>query len=152
MDAREELVWKYIVSMGGVASAKKVAKNCDVTVSYAQSIIDRIGTPKEVLDAAQQKPERVRLLQRGIELTSGDRNKTYGAPWNNLTSCAQMWEAYLGSKYGFEVHLVAEDVAHLMQLVKMTRTFNGDYHADNYLDNAVYGAIAGECRQIEDGL
>jgi hypothetical protein len=150
VNAREELVWKYLVSVGGVANAEMIVENCGVERDYAQSIIDRIGTPREVLEVAKQDPERVRLLRRGIELTSGDRNKTYGAPWNNLTDCAQLWEAYLGAKYGFEARLVAEDIAHMMQLVKMTRTFKGTYHDDNYLDNATYGAIAGECRKIEE--
>ena len=96
-----------------------------------------------------KEPERVRLLKRGIELTAGDRNETYGDPWSNLTDCAQLWEAYLGAKLGGDVKLVAEDVAHMMALVKMTRSFRGNYHDDNYLDAAVYMAIAGECRKQE---
>jgi hypothetical protein len=95
-------------------------------------------------------PERIRLLKRGIELTGGDRNETYGPPHRNLTACATMWEGYLSAKFNMTVHLTGEDVGHMMQLVKMTRTFYGPYHADNYLDNAVYGAIAGECRMIEE--
>lgn len=152
MNKREELVWKYLVSVGGLADADQVANECNVHRDYAQGIIDRIGTPREVLEAAQSQPERIRLLKRGIELTGGDRNKTYGEPWENLTDCAQMWEAYLGAKWGFSGKIVAEDVAHMMQLVKMTRTFRGSYHDDNYLDNATYGAIAGECRKIEEEL
>jgi hypothetical protein len=97
-------------------------------------------------------PERARLLARGLELTLHDRNKSYGPPWENLTACAQLWEAYLGAKFNITIGLTAEDVAHMMQLVKMTRTFHGEYHADNYLDNAVYGAIAGECRQCEESF
>jgi hypothetical protein len=101
---------------------------------------------------SKDEPERIRLLEKGIELTGGDRNETYGPPWDNLTACAQLWEAYIGAKFGAELKMTAEDVAHMMQLVKMTRTFHGSYHADNYLDNAVYGAIAGECRQHEEKL
>lgn len=109
-------------------------------------------------DPETPDPERIRLLKRGIELTGGDRNKTYGPPHANLSACAMVWEAYLTAKYDNQLallgraHLTAEDVAHMMQLVKMTRTFSPGYHADNYLDNAVYGAIAGECRQTEEGL
>ena len=107
-------------------------------------------------DQEQPDPERIRLLKLGIGLTGGDRNQTYGHPYDNLSACAVMWSAYLVSKYGGQVidpvpfSLNAEDVAHMMQLVKMTRTFHGSYHADNYLDNAVYGAIAGECRMEEE--
>jgi hypothetical protein len=137
------------------ASADEVALNCDVSVSYAAALIARIGTPRELLTDADFTPapyaERIRLLSKGIELTGGDRNAVYGDPWDNLTACAALWEAYLTAKYS-EVHLVAEDVAHMMQLVKMTRTFHGGYHADNYVDNATYGAIAGECRKIEESF
>lgn len=151
MTPTEERCWNYLVA-NPTAEAGDVVLNCDVELGYAQDLIGRIGTPREVLTAPKVvEPERIRLLKRGIELTGGDRNKTYGDPWNNLTACATVWEAYLTAKYG-EIHLVAEDVAHMMQLIKMTRTFHGEYHADNYLDNAVYGAIAGECREYEDGL
>jgi len=102
---------------------------------------------------SKDEPERIRLLKKGIELTGGDRNEAYGPPWDNLTACAQLWEAYLDAKFDeCNIKLTAEDVAHMMQLVKMTRTFYGPYHADNYLDNATYGAIAGECRQYEEKL
>jgi len=39
-----------------------------------------------------------------------------------------------------------------MVLVKMTRTFYGTYHADSALDGAVYMAIAGECRMVEESF
>jgi hypothetical protein len=155
MGAVEELVWERLVKLwtnhGQLPSAELLAETCNVEVDYAQRIIDRIGTPKEVLEGTKDMPERARLLSRGLELTNGDRNKTYGPPWNNLTDCAQLWEAYLAAKYGIGFSLVAEDVAHMMQLVKITRTFHGAYHDDNYVDNATYGAIAGECRKIEEG-
>jgi len=99
-----------------------------------------------------ETPERIRLLKRGIELTGGDRNASYGPPYDNLTACAEMWRAYLAAKHGnaAPLYFSAEDVAHMMTLVKMTRTFYGSYHADNYLDGAVYQAIAGECRLEEE--
>ena len=125
------------------ATAPEIARMYCLDLSYVESVLAKAGP-------ADDLSERVRLLQRGIELTAGDRNKTYGNPWSNLTSCAKLWEAYLSAKLHEDIKLVAEDVAHMMQLVKMTRTFHGRYHADNYLDNAVYGAIAGECRKYEE--
>jgi hypothetical protein len=106
----------------------------------------------------EHTPERIRLLRAGIELTAGDRNRAYGPPYDNLDACAQVMSAYLRAKFGGQLvdvdlfRLTAEDVAHFMQIVKMTRTFYGPYHPDNYLDNAVYGAIAGECRMFEESL
>ena len=140
MDKLEQAVWDYIIEHPN-ADAMDVSLKCGVSDQYVQRLIDKIGS---------REPERIRLLEKGIKLTSGDRDKTYGPPWDNLTSCAQVWEAYLGAKFNQNIKLTAEDVAHMMQLVKMTRTFHGSYHADNYLDNAVYGAIAGECRKYEE--
>ena len=194
MEKREELVWRFLLSAKGEPLenlANKAAMSCGVTESYAQGIIDRIGTPWEVLydgnakaiamhslkettlslmaavdeesekyaspgqvhnKPRDEKPERVKLMEAGIKATAGDRNKTYGNPWDNMTNTAQLFEAYLDAKYGLGTKLVGEDVAHLMQLVKIARTFNTGYHADSYTDNAAYGAIAGECRKTEEGL
>jgi hypothetical protein len=73
-----------------------------------------------------------------------------------------MINAYINSKQrciartrdSYEVALNAEDVAWIMVLVKMARSFQPGYHPDNYTDAAAYSAIAGECREIqieEDG-
>lgn len=127
----------------------------------ASTIAAELGIPEEKVTKVLAKsgsiePERIRLLKKGIELTGGDRNATYGPPYDNLNACAVVWGAYLYAKYGGKVvdpmqfELTAEDVAHMMTLVKMTRTFHGRYHADNYLDGGVYQAIAGECRMEEE--
>jgi hypothetical protein len=142
MTSFEERVWEIHMKSPHLG-ASQIALIVDAEHSEVSAVLNKRGTPPE-------KPERVRLLEKGLELTTGDRDKTYGPPWDNLTACAMLWEAYLSAKLNQDIRLVAEDVAHMMQLVKMTRTFHGSYHADNYLDNAVYGAIAGECRQYEE--
>lgn len=142
MSPSEQTIWRYKVEKPD-ATADEIAAIHHLDLDYVKSVLARVSSPPEV-------PERVRLLRRGIELTSGDRNRTYGDPWDNLTDCAQMWEAYLSAKLKCDIHLVAEDVANMMSLVKMTRSFYGTYHDDNYLDSAVYQAIAGECRRREE--
>ena len=97
------------------------------------------------------KPHRVRFLRTAIKLTTGDRDKEYGKPWDNLTDCAQLFEAYLNAKHGAELHLTAEDAAWLNVLQKMARTFSGNVKEDTYIDAAAYAAIAGECA-IEEKL
>jgi hypothetical protein len=150
MTSDEERCWKYILA-NRQATADEVAEKCDVGKAYAVALLSRIASEnwREPV-ASEKQPERLRLLQRGMELTGGDRNKTYGPPWANLTTHAVLWEAYLEAKFNLDIKLTAEDVAHMMTLVKMTRTFHGSYHADNYLDGAVYQAIAGECRLEEE--
>lgn len=141
MDTAEH-VWSTIVR-NPTWPLSKVAAECGVSEEYVAKLKSKSGSAE---------PERVRLLKKGIDLTNGDRNRTYGPPFDNLDACAKMWSSYMSAKYEIPetFRFTAEDVAHMMQLVKMTRTFHGPYHADNYLDNAVYGAIAGECRLEEE--
>lgn len=171
MSIEEADVWNYLLQHK-TASAREVADNCKVSVDFAQHCIDRIGTPREVFEKElraelrademnqprETKPTRVQTLETAIKLTGGDRNKSYGPPYDNLSDCANLWNAYINSKLGcivpkgdggYEVRLNAEDVSWLMVLVKMTRSFNPGYHPDNYTDAAAYSAIAGECREIQ---
>ena len=99
-------------------------------------------------------PPRVQFLNTAISLTAGDRDKEYGRPWDNLTACAQLFEAYLNTKFGCEAELklTAEDVAWLNVLQKMARTFFGNVKHDTYIDAAAYAAIAGECAIEEKSL
>lgn len=159
----ETRVWMYLLEHP-LAKAGDVAMNCDVHVDFAQSCIDRIGTPREVFEkeakTAQQewedetimiqsevKPTRVQTLETAIKLTAGDRNKAYGPPHRNLSDCALLWDAYLAIRNGAQID--AEAVAWMNVLQKIARSAQPGYHPDNYTDAAAYSAIAGECRQIE---
>ena len=149
----EHRVWTYLLG-NPLATAKDLHIACEVPIELAQSCIDRIGTPREVFEqeAKQRevKPTRVQTLETAIHLTGGDRNKSYGPPYDNLSDCADLWNAYINTKMGcLTVQLNAEDVAWMMTLVKMTRSFQSGYHPDNYTDAAAYSAIAGECREIQ---
>jgi len=100
------------------------------------------------------KPTRQQMLETATNLTCGDRNESYGPPFDNLSDCAALWTSYLNTKYRDshrpwepQLQMDAEDVAWMMSLVKMTRSFQTGYHADNYVDSAAYSAIAGECRE-----
>jgi len=149
MSDDEERVWKYLLSNPG-AYAHNIVLDCGVPLDLARSCLDRIGTPRDVL-LGHLKPTRVQTLETAINLTSGDRNKAYGPPFNNLSDCASLWNAYINAKYktADELKLSAEDVAWMMVLLKMTRSFQPGYHADNYTDATAYSAIAGECRELE---
>lgn len=157
----ERRIWAYLLN-NRTADAIEVGLNCDVPIEMAQRCIDRIGTPREVFEREERqrevKPTRVQTLETAIKLTGGDRNKSYGPPFDNLSDCAALWNAYINTKWGcievtadgsYRVNLKAEDVAWLMTLVKMTRAFQHGYHPDNYTDAAAYSAIAGECREIQ---
>jgi hypothetical protein len=165
----EERVWQYLLTNPG-ADALTTSVECAVSYHIAKYCIDRIGTPRDVLIGSQKsvqeewfdddilyvsasttpKPTRVQTLETAIGLTNGDRNKAYGPPINNLTDCAELWNTYIRAKQRVtdKLELDAEDVAWMMVLVKMTRSFQKGYHPDNYTDASAYSAIAGECREI----
>lgn len=99
---------------------------------------------------------RCDILKKASDLTGLDREETYGHPFESMSSFADMTSSYLRSKYGGTMlddrtfALTAEDMCHILQLLKMIRTFGPEFNIDNYLDNAAYGAMAGECRAIAE--
>lgn len=155
MTEKEQQVWRYVLD-NRQAPLPEIAAACDVSIEFVENIVGRIGSE----NWREEVPQSVRedILKTAKKLTCGDRNKAYGPPYDNLSDCAAMWETYLNSKWGclvpkgdgYAVRITAEDVAWLMSLVKMTRSFYPGQHRDNYVDAAAYAAIAGECREIED--
>lgn len=149
----EERCWRYLIS-NRQASVRDVVFNCDVTEEFAEELIASIGSPnwREPVEEYVSKSERARLLDTAKQLTCGDRNVAYGPPYDNLSDCAVLWETYMNTKKGYSIRITAEDVAWMMVLLKMTRSFQPGYHADNYVDASAYAAIAGECRDtLESG-
>jgi hypothetical protein len=92
---------------------------------------------------------RENILSEAATLTSGDRNKAYGDPHENLTNMALLVQAYLTGKYNLDIYLSSEDMAWIMVMAKVSRTGTSFKH-DNYVDAAAYAAIAGECRKTID--
>lgn len=93
--------------------------------------------------------ERERVLLDGIELTGGDRNRTYGAPAPNLALQMALWELY--KAVAADKHSPAHDAAMQHVFAKIARIASGKRgHRDNYVDAATYIAIAYEC-DAEEG-
>lgn len=93
---------------------------------------------------------RGQILDTARSLTTGDRNKSYGPPKDNLTTYANLCEAYLHGK-GKDNVLDAVDGAIFMVLAKVSRIAANRGHKDNYVDGAAYMAIAGECDDLIGG-
>jgi len=93
---------------------------------------------------------RLKILDDAATLTGVDRQKAYGPPTVNMEHIADLWNAYLRGRAAADcvsfIALTGEDVAWMMVLTKMARSF-ASFHPDNYVDAAAYSAIAGECRQ-----
>jgi hypothetical protein len=146
-----ERCWRYLLA-NRQATIKDIVLNCDVTEEFAEEVIALIGSPNwrdPVADHASES-ERARLLGLAKQLTCGDRNGTYGPPYNNMSDCASLWETYMNAKNGYVIRVTAEDVAWMLVLLKMTRSFQPGYHPDNYVDASAYAAIAGECRDMQE--
>lgn len=153
MTKTEQAIYEYAVRHRTI-SAARIAAGTGLDVSEVQDVLNKVGTPKDILLAGGWSedvatPRRVETLESAINLTSGDRNRAYGPPYRNLSDCALLWDAYLAIRNGAPVD--AEAVAWMNVLQKIARSCQPGYHPDNYTDAAAYAAIAGECREIEEG-
>ncbi len=99
-------------------------------------------------EAQAPNNKRTQVLQKGIALTNGDRNVSYGSPHPNLKAFAELVQTYLRGQ-GQWVSLDATDGAVIMTLAKISRIAVNKDHEDNYVDGAVYMAIAAECAEVE---
>jgi hypothetical protein len=147
----EERCWRYLIA-NRQATVGDVVLNCDVTEKFAKELIASIGSPnwREPVKEYVSGSERARLLDAAKQLACEDRNETYGPPYDNLSACAVLWETYMNTKRSYCIRIAAEDVAWMMVLLKMTRSFQLGYHPDNYVDASAYAAIAGECRDMQE--
>ena len=103
------------------------------------------------LDLDEKPSVRERVLYTGAKLTATDRNKAYGPPVHNMQDIAALWHTYLCGRGLAHISkpVSGEDVAHMMTLMKIARTYQSGLHPDNYVDSAVYQAIAAECAESE---
>lgn len=174
MTKKEQRVWQFVLA-NRKASPKEIAEACEVEPDFVAHLLSKIGTPEAVWrnadngvgdwnaqyeteneDTLAEKSTRETMLTTATALTCGDRNKSYGPPHDNLSDCAALWETYLNTNMrciqrdgdSWKVKLTSEDVAWMMVMTKMTRSFQSGFHFDNYVDAAAYAAIAGECREI----
>ena len=87
-------------------------------------------------------------LEKAAELVGGDRAEAYGDIYQNHKNIAMLWNGYLCNID----ELTPEDVANLMELMKIARRKTGEFNADNYVDGAGYSGVALECREQEDNF
>ena len=77
-------------------------------------------------------------------LVSGARQETHGDAGHNFENIAMLWNAYLSIRRGFGKPLTPTDIAHMMALLKISRTQLGAHAADDWADAIGYLALAGE--------
>jgi hypothetical protein len=89
------------------------------------------------------------IATEAARLVNGDRNAAHGDAVANHQAIADLWNGYLLARRcvnNGEANLGPEDVANMMELLKVARRLNGKFNADDYIDGAGYAAVAGEIR------
>jgi len=84
------------------------------------------------------------ILDTAKDVIYGDREKTYGDPGKNLRVVADFWENYLSARGYWNNDasgLTAEDVCHMMSLLKIARLANTPNHTDSLVDLCGYAAL-----------
>lgn len=90
------------------------------------------------------------ILAAALKAVSTDRPNTHGDAVYNHQTIAAFWETYILQKYLVKVPLTAADVCQMMALFKIARTVSGNpQHADHYVDQAGYTALAARCAGAE---
>ena len=119
----------------------------DMIEEYKAILLDRESAEKE----EQEKITREYILREAARIVCGDRNEQYGEPEDSFRAIAEFWETYVRERCvstGADVCILAEDVAMMMVLLKVARTFR-ETKADTYIDIAGYAACAAEAEAKE---
>jgi hypothetical protein len=90
------------------------------------------------LNLKEEPPLRVKDLNEAARLTSGDRNKTYGPPYENMAHIARIFNAWTGRD------LSAREIAQVHVATKLARTQTSPDHTDSYVDSMAYRGIEHE--------
>ena len=89
------------------------------------------------------------LLTAAADLVSGDRADQHGDMLLNHQNIAAMWNAYLSIRREPGLHLMPDDVAMMMALMKVARTQSGHANDDDLTDAAGYLAVSSQVRDYQ---
>ena len=93
-----------------------------------------------------------KILEQTKKLVSKDREDKHGNKVENHENIARLWSGYIQNKTKLLIHLLPEDVANMMALLKIARTQAGQHNEDDYVDAVGYCAISGEIANKRNGL
>jgi uncharacterized Zn ribbon protein len=87
--------------------------------------------------------DRQEVLKSALELTTGERRKSYGDPYVNHKRIADIWSVIL------DCEITPAQVALCMVGLKISRLIETPDHIDSFIDGAAYMAIAAEITKKE---
>jgi len=137
---KKEKVWEYLLKKP-LATSKQIAKAVGCTTHYAASLKKKTGTPKEVFEREQKLATRIELLTEAASLTSGDRQKDYGNPIDNMYHIAQIFNAITGH------NIKTSEVPMFHIATKLARMQTSPTKRDHYIDVMAYAGITYECEK-----
>lgn len=94
----------------------------------------------------------VEAVTEAARLVGGDRGRTHGNKHDNFTKIGRIWNAYLRNSNPAHVALSPDQVADMMELMKVARRQSGEFNPDDYVDGAGYAGVAFEVRVEEHRL
>lgn len=83
------------------------------------------------------------IIEKVAKTILSDRQDTYGSPENSFQLIAMYWSLYLN------ISIRPDQVADMMELLKIARRQNQPFHLDNYIDSAGYAILAGELASMQ---
>lgn len=87
--------------------------------------------------------KREECLRKACECVNQSRKDQYGNLEDNFERIATLWSGYLFADRD-DIYLSAIDVANMMILLKVGRSYENQSYEDNYIDMAGYAACAYE--------
>jgi predicted DNA-binding transcriptional regulator AlpA len=163
MTEKQEKIWAYRVKHPK-AKIIEIAKGTGTSYGYVWKLMQKIGTPQEVLDAPKElhiddmlvrwsdqeggkeiapreTNKRSNILSAADQLINGERHEEYGDASDSFERIAGYWNAHLG----LNNFISPRDVAAMMVLLKISRLHgDGPKDVDTYIDICGYAAIGGE--------
>jgi len=134
---KADKVWAYKIKHPK-ATTSEIAKATKTSYGYVYKLMQKIGTPKEVLEKEARKTTRGDILDTAKEYVTKDRASDHGNMEDNFNTIGAYWSVHLG------VTVDATDVAVMMNLLKVARIKSNPKHPDNWVDACGYMACGGE--------
>ena len=84
------------------------------------------------------------ILKKAAELVSNSRESSHGDCFKNHSQISELWTVLLDDKLKPMKEITPGDVAIMMCLLKISRSTQGEFNIDEFVDGAAYMAIAGD--------
>jgi hypothetical protein len=86
---------------------------------------------------------RKNIIEKVAKAILNDRQYIYGSPEDSFQRISMYWSLYLG------IAIRPDQVADMMELLKVARRQDQPFHLDNYIDSAGYAILAGELASMQ---